>query len=276
MKRSRVPGPIQNTAPIGNSGDRVGPFTSPWVSLDPLSSGWSLTNPHSDVIKTVSVDSNGIKFQLEIDDDNRRWNQTTQDSPRYYKKLQGDRGPLTWGDKFTMEFLVWRTAVDANASSGGQDDAGFVVGIADASCVSDTSDVEWVGCGVYSRKSAAQEIMFQAGGDTEVTSVQNSAFVRGYIQINPPFDEQSDADGNPAIHRVTVNGLDANNRFEGQGVSGNQTHEFVGTDPVYLFLSPTFRSATSGLADPDFTFKIWYRINEDPERFDPLYVPNQG
>ena len=279
MRKTRLPGPIQNSAPIGNSADLVGIFTTPWVSLDPTSSGWALSNPLGGVINSVTVDASGIRFQLEYDNKHRRWNQTTQDSPRYYKQLQGDRGPLTWADKFTIEFLAWRTAVDANASSGGQDDAGFVIGIADSSCISDTSDVEWVGCGCYNKKSSAQEIIFQAGGDTAITTVQNTGFQRGYIQINPPFDEQDDADGNPAVHRVTVNGLDLNNRFEGQGVSGDQNHpdlQFVGTDPVYLFLAPTYRSSTSGLSDPDFTWKIWYRISEDPERFEPQYTPNQG
>ena len=281
MKRSRVPGPIQNTAPIGNSGDLIGPFTSPWISLDPTSSGWAFNDPNSTgTVKSLTVSGAGLRFVLDVDNDgSERWNAATQQGGRYYKVLSGDRGALTWSDTFTIEFLLWRTAVDANSGAGNQDDAGIAIGISDSSCVSGTSGVKWIGIGSYSKKGGTpgnENITGQLGGDTSTTNTSDIADQRRfYVSIGPGLDD-NDGDGHPKVHRAMCYALDDNNDLRQSTTCASQTHEFTGTDPVYMFLCPTFRSNSGLSTDPDFTYKVWYRISEDPERMLPQYTPNQG
>ena len=283
MKRSRVPGPIQNTAPIGNSGDRVGPFTSPWISLDPTSSGWTFNDPDSTgTVKSLNVGNTGMRFVLDRFaatnlHRSERWNASLQHGGRYYKKLQGDRGPLMWTDTFSIEFLLWRTAVDANSGAGNQDDSGIAIGIADSSCIAGTSSVKWIGIGSYSKKgSGNQNITGQLGGDTGTTNTSDIADQRRfYVSIGPGLDD-NDGDGHPKVHRAMCYALDDNNDLRQSTTCASQTHEFTGTDPVYMFVCPTFLSNSGAPNDADFTYKVWYRISEDPERMLPQYTPNQG
>tara|TARA_R100000482_G_scaffold17557_1_gene5070 strand:- start:1253 stop:2095 length:843 start_codon:yes stop_codon:yes gene_type:complete len=275
-RRTRVPGPIQKSADLGNSNQTEFDGSARWISLDPLSSGWTLNDPDSTgTINSASVDTNGVRFQLEADNNSERWNQTNQDGPRYYKKLESPYGPLTFGDSFSVEFLVQRHAVGANSGSGNQDDAGFVVGIADSSCVSSTSDVEWVGLGSFNKKEN-ESVTCAIGGDTSLTNVSTStAMRRCYCWIGPAFDG-TDADGNPTVHRSMALTLNDSNQILNTTAPSAQTHEFVGTDPVYLFLAPTFKSTKSGIADTDTTWKVWYRINHAPDGMLPSYVPGEG
>lgn len=280
MKRSRVPGPIQATAQIGTSEDLQRDGSGRWISLDPLSSGWTLNDPGSTgTINAASVSEAGVRFQLELDNNGERWNAGAQTGPRYYKKLEGAHGPILWSHKFSIEILIWRTAVGANSGSGNQEGAGVVVGIADSSCVSDTSDVEHISLGCYNNIAANEAVKIQIGGDTAVSYETDSDTRRAYAWIGPAVDN-TDADGHPMIHKCSVYCLDANNRIVESDDPTKQVHEYVGTDPVYLFCAPTFYSASApgGATDTDTTWKIWYRISQsgDADGFTPIYIPNGG
>ena len=275
MNRTRLPGPVQESAQIGNSADLLRDGASRWISVDPLSAGWTLNDPGSTgTINGASVDANGVRFQLEADNNSERWNNSNQHGPRYYKKLEGAYGPLTWGDSFSIEFLVHRHAVGANSGSGNQDDSGFVIGIADSTCTADTSDVEWVGCGFYNNKSN-ESVALQVGGDTGTTNLSGAQIRRGYVWVGPALDD-SDADGHPMIHKAAVLGIDADGRLRDSADPAQQTHEYVSTDEVYIFVAPTFKSSKSGIADTDTTWKIWFRVNQAVDGLSPSYVPNGG
>ena len=275
-RRTRIPGPLQKSLPVGNTDQRTGDGVARWILLDPLSSGWVFNDPNSyGTINSLTVSANGIRLQLEADQNGSQWNQINQDTPRYYKQLEGPDGPLTWSSGFSVEFLVSRTSIDANSGDGNQDDAGFVVGIADASCVSAVSDVEWVGLGTVNKKENESVTSF-IGGDTSITNVSASTAQRKtYCWIAPAMDG-TDADGNPTVHRSMALTMNDSNQILNTTAPSAQTHEFVGTDPVYLFFAPTFKSAKSGIADTDTTWKVWYRINHAPDGLAPSYVPGEG
>ena len=279
-RRGRIPGPIQKNLSVGNLGDLVGPTTSPWRSLDPTSPGWTFNDPGSTgTLTSINVSGAGIRFVLDKSNEAERWNAANQHGGRYYKQLHTDSGPLTWSKIFSIEFLIWRTALGANSGAGNQDDAGIAVGIADASCISDTSDVEWIGIGSYNKEGGSnQNITGQLGGDDPgTTNVDDQADVRRYyVSIGPAMDD-GDGDGNPKVHRAIAYGLDDNNRLRASGICAAQVHEYASADPVYLFLCPTFKSnGANALDHPDFTYKVWYRISEDPELMLPEYIPNSG
>ncbi len=101
MGRSRVPGPIQKQPNTGNLDDLHRDGTSRWISLDPTSSGWTFNDPDSTgTVKSVTTSDAGIRIQLEIDNNSERFNNSSQAGGRYYKKLIGPYGPLTWADNF--------------------------------------------------------------------------------------------------------------------------------------------------------------------------------
>ena len=273
-RRGRIPGPIQKNLSVGNLDNLQNDNISRWISLDPTSSGWTAADPGSTgTVNALTTSGDGVRVQLELDNNAERWNQTSQNGKRYYRKIEGPNGPLTFADKFSIEFLVWRHAVGANSGSGNQDGSGVVVGIADASCTTDTSDVEWIGVGCYNNIASNEAVRVQTGGDTAITTETEQNCRRVYCWIGPAIDD-GDADGNPMIHKTAVYNLDANNRVLDSADPTKQVHEYVGTDPVYVFFCPTFYSgsAPGGATDTDTTWKIWYRVNFAPDGFLPTYV----
>ena len=275
-RRTRIPGPLQTSLTVGNTNQLTGDRVARWISLDPLSSGWVFNDPGSyGTINSLTTSASGIRLQLDASANGSQWNAVNQDTPRYYKQLEGPNGPLTWDSGFSLEFLVSRASISANVGDGNQDDAGFVVGIADSSCVSDTSDVEWVGLGTVNKKENTSVTSY-VGGDIGVSNVSTSTAQNGtYCWIAPAMDG-NDADGNPTVHRLMAMTQNNQGQLLNTTTPAAQTHEFVGTDPVYMFFAPVFKSQKSGIADTDTTWKVWYRINHAPDGLSPSYVPGEG
>ena len=279
MARTRVPGPIQKQPSTGNTNDLHRDGSSRWVSLDPLSSGWTFNDPGSTgTVKSLTTDSNGIRIQLEIDNNSERWHNSSQNGGRYYKKLIGPYGPLTWADNFSIEFLVEKVAVGANNGDAGNGSQwvvdGFALGIADASCVPDTSDVEWTGVGCYLKKENGS-LLASVGGDTNLQNIVDTAAVKLYACLGCMLDDADAGDTNPVIHRGFGYLMNSNGDLEVSNGMSQQNHEFVRTDDVYLLFAPTFGGSISGV-DTDATWKVWYRIHHSIEGLYPVYFPNEG
>ena len=273
-KRGRIPGPIQKNLSVGNLDDLVKDGVSRWNTIDVHDGSWTLNNVDS-ILVSNSTSAAGMRFETDYSQRSSRWNTNNQDVPRFYKVLPPHNGrTLTWADKFQIEFLIERVDVHANATT--PDKSGITVGIADASCQSDVSDVEWMGLqcsqqlnqtidGVANTKG----LQVQVGGDGSLSGTNGSATNKGYGIIAPNFDGTDD-DGNTSTLHGMCFGFNASNQYVNHAASGGNTHEYVGTDAVYLFLATMWTGSASISANSDATWKAWYRINLT----DPLLTPD--
>jgi hypothetical protein len=259
--RSRVP---------GNEGQLVRNDVGRWRSLDPESTGWALANPDSVALLTSIVISDvGIRMVLDKDEKAKRFDSGNQHGPRFWKQLIGPNGPLLWSDRFTVEFLAVRTATDANS---GEDGAGFTVGISDGTVITDVSDVEWVGM-MFNNLDSDGSIRAQIGGDSSASAMQAATGVAAYCVIVPPCAE---ADDDIVVSRVAGYLLSSSGQTVATTASGNQAHPYADGANVNLFFAPAYRSSVA-TADPDNTYKVWYRVNYMPGGFAPAaYIPGEG
>ena len=114
------------------------------------------------------------------------------------------------------------------------------------------------------------------GGDSGDTDLSNSAAVSGYHVVSVNIDA-TDADGNTQILRGGGYVMNSSAQVVANAGMSNQTHEYVGTQPVYLFVSPTFAATTSNIdADTDTTWKLWYRVRVAKDDLVPDYIPGDG
>lgn len=264
-KRGRIPGPIQKNLSVGNLDDLVNDGVSRWHSIDVHDGSWTLNNVDSILIANSSSAS-GMRFETDFNQRGSRWNATNQDVPRFYKQLPPHNGrTLTWADKFQIEFLIERVAVHGNTSTA--DRSGITVGIADSSCQTAVSDVEWMGMQCSQQLNQTIDgvpntlgLQTQVGGDGSLSGNNGSATNKGYGIIAPNFDD-TDGDGNTSTLHGMAFGLNSSNQYVNHVASGGNTHEYVGTDAVYLFLATMWTGTVSITANSDATWKAWYRIN---------------
>ena len=284
-RKSRVPGPITKST-TGTEDDWREDGLLRWRSIDITDSSWTLydfadATPTQLVQSIVTTDA-GMRIVTDNADSGLRWNTSTQTSPRYYKKLQGPgtMGDMAWAQAFSIEFLCTRTAIhtndgDAGGSNNQWDASGLVIGIADQSCVADTSDVEFVGAGFFNKQSNGALLM-SYGGDSGDTDLSNAAAVSGYCLLSVNIDA-TDADGDTQILRGAGYVMNGSSQVLANAGMISQTHEIDGTQAVYLFVSPTYSTTTSNIdANPDTTWKLWYRIRVAKDDLAPSYIPGEG
>lgn len=269
--RTRICGPIGSVT-TGTS-DRLKNGENYWVSIDvkDASQGWTLFTNNGN-IKAVTTDANGMTVEQNAANQGVRWNASTMTSDRYYKKLIGPYGEVTWADNFRIEFLCELVSVNANPSLA--DKSGIQYGIADADVETGLSAVNFAGGGMY-YWTTNPGCYHYAGGDTVLGGNSATTCVKGYCALGMNADA-TDADGNTRIVRVSGYLLDSNDRIISHQAPGDQTFEYTGTDPVYLWMSPTFGSNVAGIADPSVTFKLWYRLTVSKDNLSPTYHPLSG
>ena len=280
--RTRIPGPISKST-TGTEDDWREDGLLRWRSVDVTDPSWTAADPASkSLVQSITPTSSGMQVVTDKADSDVRWNTSTQTSPRYYKKLQGPgtMGDMAWAQAFSIEFLCTRTSINANDGNAGSgnnqwDCSGLVIGIADQSCVADTSDVEWVGAGFFNKQSNGALVMTY-GGDSGDGSLTNANAVSGYHVVAVNIDG-TDADGNTQILRGAGYVMNSSAQVLTSSGMSQQTHEYVGTQAVYLFVSPTFTATTSDIdANPDTTWKLWYRIRVAKDDLVPTYIPGDG
>ena len=199
-------------------------------------------------------------------------------SDRYYTKLRGPDGELSWSDNFTLEILVELVSVGSNTDA--PDKSGMWIGLSDAEVETGESAVAFAGGAMYfnnyqsgtSQPSAGMMI----GGDSSTTSNASATFRKAYVTISPVIDGTDD-DGNPQTRQVSMQMMSAQNELIGNLNSGTQTFEYnadtVGDDPVYLFVSPCF-FGSNGSSNTDTVFKAWFRLSMTD--LSPTYSPVTG
>lgn len=286
--RSRMPGPI-STSTTGNQRQLEQDGLLRWKSIDLRDGTWS-SDAESDfpngtptgLVQAITSSSAGMRIQTDNADSALVWNDVNQTSPRYYKKLQGPGafGGLSWLQKFSIEFLCTRSAIGANDGDAGSgnnkwDGSGIVVGIGDSTCVEDASGVRWTGAGFYNNQGSSSVLM-RYGGDSGVSDLANSASVSGYHLLSVNIDA-TDADGNTQLVRGAGYIMNSSGQVLSTAGMTSQTHEFIGTHPVYIFVSPTYYTTVSNIdTDTDTTWKLWYRIRVAMDDLAPDYVAGGG
>jgi len=279
-KRGRIPGPIQKNLSIGNLDDLVNSGVSRWQTIDVHDGSWTLNNVSSNLVASSSS-SAGMRIELDQSSNGLRWNETKAETPRWYKKLQFDNGQLcTWADKFQIEFMVQLSARHTNTTI--VDKNGIVVGIADTTCISATSDVEWMGvsAGINLNQTVdgvanTAGLNIKVGGDGALSGNNGTNVQRAYAIIAPNFDGTDDDGNTSTLHGMSF-GFNPSLQYVSHQASGANTHEYVGTDDVYLFLAPNWIGTSSLSANADNTWKVWYRINFLENFLTPEWQLNGG
>ena len=272
-RRSRIPGPIASTT-TGNS-DAIAHGESRWQSIDlnNVADGWVKYDP-SNLLVGVTTSENGMRFELDVAQNNKRWNATAQNTGRYYRQFAGPFGLLTWADRFSIEFIIELNAITGNTSTC--DRAGIVVGLCDADVTSGNS-VHWVGMTALTKAVNPNGLQGQIGGDSNVANGTGNTTQKLYGVIGPAIDDTDAADTNPQIRSAFMYNIDANGDLVVSTAAANQQHEYTVTDPLYMFVAPSFGSTVNNLTNnPDVTFKMWYRINQAPDALSPTYIPKSG
>jgi hypothetical protein len=276
---NRITGPIGKSA-IGNTHREIHGVND-WVSINPLDAaqGWTFRQSSQANLVSLSTSASGLRVQQDITknaSNESRWSASAMRADRYYAKLRGPKGNLTWSDNFTMEILISLESVGANTSS--PDKSGIVVGLSDKEIETGESNVAWAGGIMYFNNyiSNAPSGGMVIGGDTNTTSNALAGFRKGYVSISPVIDGTDD-DGNPQTRLVQMQMLNISDQLVGSLSSGTQSFEYnadtQGDDPVYIFLAPTF-TGTNGSNNTDTTFKAWYRITMTD--LAPTYNPITG
>ena len=266
-RNNRIPGPIGFTA----TGDtkREAPGVNDWITINPLDAaqGWTFRQSSQANLISLTTSASGLRVQQDISKNatsETRWNHSSMRADRYYAKLRGPNGNLSWADNFTMEILISLESVGANSSA--PDKSGIWVGLSDAEVETGESAVAFAGACLYFNNyqsgTSSPSAGCMIGGDSNTTSNAMSTFRKVYVSISPVIDG-SDDDGNPQTRSVSMQMLDVNDKLIGSLNSGVQTFEYNadtgGDDPVYIFLAPNF-VGTNGSDNTDTVFKAWYRI----------------
>lgn len=287
MRRAnRIPGPIGRQT-IGSS-KRENRGVNDWVSINPndTAQGWTFRQSSQANLVSLTTSNSGLRVQQDITknaSNETRWSATAMRADRYYAKLRGPNGDLTWSDNFTLELLIHLESVAANTSAPSKD--GIAIGLADAEVETGESQVAWAG-GVFYFNNYNANANYPnepsagcvVGGDTGTASNATSDFRRAYISISPVIDGTDD-DGNPQTRMVSMQMMNRLNQLVGNLNSGNQTFEYnadtQGDDPVYIFFAPTFTGTNANSNNnTDTVFKAWYRITMTD--LSPTYSPIPG
>ena len=282
MRRSyRIPGPIAHVG-VGST-KQIKQGQNEWSSVNPLDAaqGWTFHQSAQANIVTLTTSASGIRVQQDIAknaNSEARWNHSVMRSDRYYTRLRGPDGELTWSDNFTLEFLVELVSVGSNTDA--PDKSGMWVGLSDAEVETGTSAVAFAGCAMYfnnyQQNTSQPSAGMMIGGDSNTTSNASATFRKAYVTISPVIDGTDD-DGNPQTRQVSMQMMTSANELIGNLNSGTQTFEYnadtQGDDPVYLFVSPCFFGA-NGSNNTDTVFKVWYRLSMTD--LSPTYNPITG
>lgn len=267
--RTRITGPIRHQG-VGST-EQLLNGEGRWISID-VNDGWTLYDPNSTIV-SVSTSDAGMRIVSDNASNSERWSASAQGSGRWWKKLIGPFGPLTWQDKFTLEIIIELDTLHANTAL--VDRHGVVVGLADSDIESQTGAINWVGMASFLRYVGPAGLQGVIGGDTGTTNGQNASAIKQYAIISPPIDD-SDVDNNPSTRRTMMFLLDSNDDLRLTVQSAEQTHEYTETDDVYLFVASSYGATIAGIDDPDATWKIWYRVNLAPDGLSPTYIPKSG
>ena len=280
-RRTRVPGPITHDQTMGNSGERHSDRLSRWKSIDVNDGRWTLYDPNSSVV-SVTTTANGLRIVNDKDETARRWNASSQTTGRYYQKLLGpDGNALTFGDFFSIEFLIKLHTLHGNASLDGSDRSGITVGICGAGVTNSQQNIKWAGQGAF-LKDTDPAIFLQSviGGDASTNNAQDGTCVGIHTTISPPVDDDDNGEDNPSTRHVAAVMLDSNNHVvhlsNGATRAAIQTHEYTVTDNVYLFLALNWGTSINGIDDADATWGVWYRVNVARDGLNPTYIPGSG
>tara|TARA_Y100000592_G_scaffold86884_1_gene140740 strand:- start:72 stop:920 length:849 start_codon:yes stop_codon:yes gene_type:complete len=278
---NRIPGPIGHVGT--GSSDRIKRGENDWISINPLDSaqGWTFRQSSQANLVSLTTSSSGLRVQQDITknaSNETRWNHSQMRADRYYAKLRGPNGDLTWSDNFTMEILVSLEAVGSNTNA--PDKSGIWIGLSDAEVETGETAVAFAGGCLYfnnyQTNTSSPSAGMLIGGDSNTTSNASATFRKAYLVISPVIDGTDD-DGNPQTRQVSIQMLDVNDKLIGSLNSGTQTFEYnadtQGDDPVYIFLAPNFVGA-NGSNNTDTTFKAWYRISMTD--LSPTYSPVTG
>lgn len=279
LRANRIPGPIGRQT-VGSS-HQPKRAENDWISINPLdvAQGWTFRQSSQANLVNLSTSASGIRVQQDISKNassETRWNHSTMRADRYYAKLRGPNGDLSWSDNFTMEILISLESVGANTSA--PDKSGIWVGLSDAEVETGETAVAFAGGCLYFNNypNNAPSAGMIIGGDSNTTSNALSTFRKAYVTISPVIDGTDD-DGNPQTRTVSMQMLDINDKLVGSLNSGVQSFEYnadtQGDDPVYIFVAPTF-VGTNGSTDTDTVFKAWYRITMTD--LAPTYSPITG
>ena len=279
LRANRIPGPIgRQTVGSSHQSKRA---ENDWISINPLdvAQGWTFRQSSQANLVNLSTSASGIRVQQDISknaNSETRWNHSVMRADRYYAKLRGPNGDLSWSDNFTMEILISLESVGANTSA--PDKSGIWVGLSDAEVETGETAVAFAGGCLYfnNHPNNAPSAGMIIGGDSNTTSNALSTFRKAYVTISPVIDGTDD-DGNPQTRTVSMQMLDINDKLVGNLNSGVQSFEYnadtQGDDPVYIFVAPTF-VGTNGSTDTDTVFKAWYRITMTD--LSPTYSPITG
>lgn len=271
-RRVRVPGPIARDQTLGNTKQRVDVGVGPWTSIDINDGSWTKYDPNSLIIN-ATTSANGVTFELDRLQTNKRWTAGSQNTGRYYREFEGPFGRLTWTDRFTTEFLVEIHSITGN--TGSCDRAGVCLGICDSD-VENSNSVNWVGMTSLTKDISPLSLQGQIGGDSNTANGTHSNTIKLYSCIGPPIDDDDAADTNPVMPRGFMYNIDTNGDQKLSTAMATQTHEYTSSDPLYMFLAFSFGTTTSPTNNPEFTYKMWYRINMAPDVLSPTYVPGGG
>jgi hypothetical protein len=264
--RTRIPGKFGRFT-TGNTDRQVNPYVTPWRSVDVLDGSWTLSTQAGNIV-SLTTSTAGMEITQDISLDNSNWNQNAHTADRYYRKLAGPDGDLTWGDIFTLEILVERTA------QGDEDRAGIVLGLSDESVHTGTSNIEWIGLQAYNRNNNAGMIM-RIGSGAGNAEVEDAAGVKAYAFFSPAIDD-TDVDSDVQQRRANGLLLNTNGELLKSGGMPENAEEFDSSQNVYLFFSPHYRNTTSKTNNSVDTWKVWYRFTTNPSGLSPTYIPNAG
>lgn len=280
---NRVPGPIEK---VSTGTSKLPNGVNDWISINPLDAGqgWTFFQSSQANLVSLTTSASGIRVQQDITknaSNESRWSASAMRADRYYAKLRGPNGDLTWDDNFNLEILIWLEAVGANTGAPSKD--GIAVGLSDKEIETGESQVAWAGGVMYFNNYNANNNYPNepsagclVGGDSGTSSNATSDFRRAYISISPVIDGTDD-DGNPQTRMVSMQMMNRLNQLVGNLNSANQVFEYnadtQGDDPVYIFLAPTF-AGQNGSDNTDTTFKAWYRVTMT--ELSPTYSPVTG
>jgi len=282
-KRTRVPGPIARDQALGNSGDRHSDRLSRWKSIDVNDGNWTLYDPNSGIV-SVSTSSDGMRIVGDVNEDAHRMSDSKQDAGRWYQKLIGpDGNALTFGDFFSIEFLIKLHAYTGNSDAANfadSDKSGIAVGIAPPGVTNSTS-FQWIGNFIYFMDADPVRIRVYTGGTDGRGNVTDTLCTGVHTSISPPIDDDDSGDANPSLRHISGVIIDANSDATHLSNAGTRApindQEYTATDEVYLMVSNNWSTdAPAGAANSDSTWKMWYRVNVARDGITPTYIPGGG